>query len=63
MLKPKGYNVITLSDEIYCGRIFNGQEWRLLQSLKVEQAGQFRDMVGRAMVLATTSAQELVVFS
>lgn len=29
--KPKGYNLTTLPDQIYCGRISDGQGWRLLQ--------------------------------
>jgi hypothetical protein len=43
--RPKGYNLITLPDQIYCGRISDGQGWRLLQPFNVGQAGQFRDVV------------------
>lgn len=43
--KPKGYNLITLPDQIYCGRISDGQGWRLLQLFNVGSAGQFRDVV------------------
>lgn len=43
--KPKGYNLITLPDQIYCGRISDGQGWRLLQPFNVGSAGQFRDVV------------------
>ena len=43
--KPKGYNLITLPDQVYCGRISDGQGWRLLQPFNVSQAGQFRDVV------------------
>jgi len=43
--KPKGYNLITLPVQIYCGRISDGQGWRLLQPFNVGQAGQFRDVV------------------
>ena len=45
MPKPKGYNLITLPDQVYCGRISDGQGWRLLQPFNVGQAGQFRDVV------------------
>ena len=31
--KPKGYNLVTLPDAIYCGRISTGTGWRLLLSL------------------------------
>jgi hypothetical protein len=43
--RPKGYNLITLPDQIYCGRISDGQGWRLLQPFNVGSAGQFRDVV------------------
>lgn len=43
--RPKGYNLITLPDQIYCGRISDGQGWRLLQPFSVGSAGQFRDVV------------------
>ena len=61
--KPKGYNVITLSDQIYCGGIYESRGWWLLQSFKAGQAGQFRDMVGRTLLLSNSSAQGIVVFS
>lgn len=43
--KPKGYNLITLPDQVYCGRISDGQGWRLLQPFNVGPAGEFRDVV------------------
>ena len=43
--KPKGYNLITLPDQVYCGRISDGQGWRLLQPFDVGPTGQFRDVV------------------
>ena len=43
--RPKGYNLITLPDQVYCGRISDGQGWRLLQPFNVGQTGQFRDVV------------------
>jgi len=43
--KPKGYNLITLPDQIYCGRISDGHGWRLLQPFNVGPAGQFRNVV------------------
>ena len=43
--KPKGYNLITLPDQIYCGRISDCHGWRLLQPFNVGQTGQFRDVV------------------
>lgn len=43
--KPKGYNLTTLPDQIYCGRISDGQGWRLLQPFNVGPVGEFRDVV------------------
>ncbi|MCX5724693.1 MAG: carboxypeptidase-like regulatory domain-containing protein [Nitrospirae bacterium] len=43
--KPKGYNLTTLPDQFYCGRISDGQGWRILQPFQVGPAGQFRDVV------------------
>ena len=43
--KPKGYNLITLPDPYYCGRISDGQGWRILQPFQVGPAGEFRDVV------------------
>ena len=43
--KPKGYNLVTFPDPVYCGRISDGRGWRLLQTFKVGDAGAFRDVV------------------
>ena len=43
--KPKGYNLVTLPDQFYCGRISDGQGWRILQPFNVGSAGEFRDVV------------------
>ena len=43
--KPKGYNLTTLPDQVYCGRISDGQGWRLLQPFHVGEGGAFRDVV------------------
>ena len=43
--KPKGYNLVTLPDQLYCGRISDGQGWRILQPFQVGSAGEFRDVV------------------
>ncbi|MFO0706620.1 MAG: carboxypeptidase regulatory-like domain-containing protein [Nitrospira sp.] len=43
--KPKGYNLTTLPDPFYCGRISDGQGWRILQPFQVGPAGEFRDVV------------------
>lgn len=43
--KPKGYNLTTLPDQVYCGRISDGRGWRLLQPFNVSAAGEFRDVV------------------
>jgi hypothetical protein len=43
--KPKGYNLTTLPDPVYCGRISDGQGWRILQPFQVGPAGEFREAV------------------
>lgn len=43
--KPKGYNLVTFPDPVYCGRISNGQGWRLLQPFNIGPQGAFRDVV------------------
>jgi hypothetical protein len=43
--KPKGYNLLTLPDPYYCGRISDGQGWRILQPFQVGPAGEFREVV------------------
>ena len=45
--KPKGYNLTTLPDSIYCGRISDGKGWRLLQPFNVGSQGEFRQVVVR----------------
>jgi len=43
--KPKGYNLVTFPDPVYCGRISNGTGWRLLQAFNVGVENAFRDVV------------------
>lgn len=43
--KPKGYNLVTLPDQYYCGRISDGRGWRILQPFQVGPAGEFREVV------------------
>jgi hypothetical protein len=43
--KPKGYNLTTLPDAVYCGRISDGRGWRLLQPFNVSSDGGFREVV------------------
>ena len=42
---PKGYNLTTLPDPVYCGRVSDGRGWRLLQPFDVGEAGAFRQVV------------------
>lgn len=42
---PKGYNLTTLPDAIYCGRISDGRGWRLLQPFNAGPNGEFRQVV------------------
>ncbi|MCP9455785.1 MAG: carboxypeptidase regulatory-like domain-containing protein [Nitrospira sp.] len=43
--KPKGYNLTTLPDTFYCGRISDGKGWRILQPFNVGPLGEFRDVI------------------
>ncbi len=43
--RPKGYNLATLPDPVYCGRISDGRGWRLLQPFNVGTHGEFRQVV------------------
>jgi hypothetical protein len=42
---PKGYNLTTLPDAVYCGRISDGRGWRLMQPFEVDPAGAFQEVV------------------
>ena len=42
---PKGYNLTTVPDPVYCGRISDGKGWRLLQPFDVGPKGEFRSVV------------------
>ena len=42
---PKGYNLVTFPDPVYCGRISNGNGFRLLQPFQVGSNGEFRNVV------------------
>jgi hypothetical protein len=43
--RPKGYNLTTLPDAVYCGRISDGRGWRLLQPFRVGEGGAFRQII------------------
>ncbi len=43
--RPKGYNLVTFRDAVYCGRVSNGIGWRLLQPFDIGPAGEFRNVV------------------
>lgn len=43
--KPKGYNLTTLPDQFYCGRISDGEGWRILQPFNIGPAGEFREVL------------------
>lgn len=42
---PKGYNLVTFPDPEYCGRISNGEGWRLLHDFSVGPSGGLKDAV------------------
>lgn len=43
--RPKGYNLTTLPDAIYCGRVSDGQGWRLLQPFRTGENGAFLQVI------------------
>jgi hypothetical protein len=42
---PKGFNLITFPDPVYCGRISTGTGWRILQEFSVAADGGLKDTV------------------
>ncbi len=42
---PRAYNLVTFPDPEYCGRISNGNGWRLLRDFVVNGRGQVQDVV------------------
>ncbi len=43
--EPKGFNLITFPDPIYCGRISNGRGWRLLRDFIVSAEGGLKNAI------------------
>lgn len=43
--EPKGFNLITFPDPAYCGRISNGNGWRLLHDFVVGPKGGLKDSI------------------
>jgi hypothetical protein len=42
---PKGFNLITFPDPVYCGRISTGTGWRLLEEFNTSPDGGLKDVV------------------
>ena len=42
---PKGFNLITFPDPVYCGRISTGTGWRILQEFSIAADGGLKDTV------------------
>src|SRR5881628_3788788 len=42
---PRGFNLVTFPDPVYCGRISNGQGFRLLQEFTVGEYFGIKDVV------------------
>ena len=42
---PKGFNLITFPDPVYCGRISTGTGWRILKEFDVAGDGGLKDVV------------------
>jgi len=36
---PKGFNLVTFPDPVYCGRISTGTGWRILKEFEVTESG------------------------
>lgn len=43
--EPKGFNLITFPDPVYCGRISNGRGWRLLYDFVVDSRSGLKDAI------------------
>jgi hypothetical protein len=43
--RPKGFNLITFPDPVYCGRISTGTGWRILHEFTLAQDGGLQDAV------------------
>ena len=42
---PKGFNLITFPDPVYCGRISTGTGWRILKEFEIAADGGLKDVV------------------
>jgi hypothetical protein len=42
---PKGFNLVTFPDPVYCGRISTGTGWRILKEFEVNPDGGLKDVV------------------
>lgn len=42
---PKGFNLITFPDPVYCGRISTGTGWRILKEFELAEDGGLKDVV------------------
>jgi hypothetical protein len=42
---PRGFNLVTFPDPLYCGRISNGAGWRLLKEFTIGQENGVKDVV------------------
>ena len=42
---PKGFNLVTFPDPVYCGRISTGTGWRILKEFTVDANGGLKDAV------------------
>jgi hypothetical protein len=42
---PKGFNLVTFPDPVYCGRISTGTGWRILKEFSVAPDGGLKDVV------------------
>jgi len=42
---PKGFNLVTFPDPVYCGRISTGTGWRILKEFDVAEDGGLKDTV------------------
>ena len=42
---PRGFNLVTFPDPVYCGRVSNGNGWRLLPEFTVGENHELKDVV------------------
>ena len=43
--RPMAFNLVTIPDAVYCGRISTGTGWRIVEDFIIGQKGELKDAV------------------